>query len=95
MENFKLLLGKSKAGHDIRQNYVVVAEDDIYYYLANGTTKLMSKPKKKKKFHVQPIKHLPKEVTELVAEGEELTDLKIKRILKVYNSLSRQEEQDV
>ena len=80
-----LMLAKSKAGHDIKQVYVVVNEDDEYLYLANGTTKLLSKPKKKKKIHTQLIKNIPSDVLDEITDVSTLDDVKIKRILKSYN----------
>ncbi|MBO5616915.1 MAG: RNA-binding protein [Pseudobutyrivibrio sp.] len=80
-----LMLAKSKAGHDIKQVYVVVNEDDEYLYLANGTTKLLSKPKKKKKIHTQLIKNIPSDVLDEIKDVSTLDDVKIKRILKSYN----------
>ena len=80
-----LMLAKSKAGHDIKQVYVVVNEDDEYLYLANGTTKLLSKPKKKKKIHTQLIKNIPSDVLDEIKDASTLDDVKIKRILKSYN----------
>ena len=80
-----LMLAKSKAGHDIKQVYVVVNEDDEYLYLANGTTKLLSKTKKKKKIHTQLIKNIPSDVLDEIKDVSTLDDVKIKRILKSYN----------
>ena len=80
-----LMLATSKAGHDKKQVYVVVNEDENYFYLANGTTKLMSKPKKKKKIHLQLIKNIPENVLAEIKDKNNLDDILIKRILKVYN----------
>lgn len=80
-----LMLATSKAGHDMKQIYVVVKEDDEYYFLANGTTKTMTKPKKKKKIHLQLIKNIPSEVLEEIKGITALDDISIKRILKSYN----------
>lgn len=79
-----LMLATSKAGHDVKQVYVVLREDDEYCFLANGTTKTIEKPKKKKKIHLQLIKNIPSDVQELVKDLA-LDDVVIKRILKVYN----------
>ena len=80
-----LMLATSKAGHDIKQIYVVVKEDDEYCFLVNGTTKTMTKPKKKKKIHLQLIKNIPSEVLEEIKDITALDDISIKRILKSYN----------
>ena len=80
-----LMLATSKAGHDIKQIYVVVKEDDENCVLVNGTTKTMTKPKKKKKIHLQLIKNIPSEVLEEIKDITALDDISIKRILKSYN----------
>ena len=80
-----LMLATSKAGHDNHQIYVVLKKDDQFFYLVNGTTKPMSKPKKKKKIHLQLIKNIPENVLAELKDKNELDDVLIKRILKVYN----------
>ena len=80
-----LMLATSKAGHDSKQVYVVLEDKDDYLLLANGTTKTIAKPKKKKKIHLQVIKKIPSEVLAEFNESGALDDIKIKRILKVYN----------
>jgi hypothetical protein len=80
-----LMLATSKAGHDSKQVYVVIKEEGDYFLLVNGTTKPMSKPKKKKKIHLQLIKNIPSTVLEEIKDKNELDDVLIKRILKVYN----------
>jgi hypothetical protein len=80
-----LMLATSKAGHDKKQVYVVLKEDDEYCYLVNGTTKLVAKPKKKKKIHLQLIKNIPENVLAEIKDKNNLDDILIKRILKVYN----------
>ena len=80
-----LMLATSKAGHDKNQVYVILEETNDFYLIANGTTKPIAKPKKKKKIHLQIIKNLPSEVLDEVQNLNELDDIAIKRILKVYN----------
>ena len=80
-----LMLATSKAGHDVKQVYVVLKEEDEIFYLVNGTTKTIDKPKKKKRIHLQLIKNIPSEVLDIYNDGLALDDVKIKRILKVYN----------
>lgn len=80
----KLMLAKSKAGHDKNHIYVVVGEEADMVFLANGNTKKCESPKKKKKIHIQPIKNLPPEVTTL-AEDKELDDALIASVLELYN----------
>jgi len=80
-----LVLATSKAGHDKNHVYVIVNEDNEFYFLANGVTKTIANPKKKKKIHLQLIKNIPSDVMEEVKSVQELNDVTIKRILKVYN----------
>lgn len=80
-----LMLATSKAGHDKGQVYVVIKEIEDSYLVVNGETKPLNKPKRKKKIHLQLIKSLGPEVHEISDSLNELDDLSIKRILKVYN----------
>lgn len=76
---------KSLSGHDKNQIYLVHQKDEGFVYLVNGTTKTLKTPKKKSEKHIQPIKKLPAEVIECLAEG--LTDITIKRAIKTYQRL--------
>ena len=80
----KITLAKSKAGHDKGQIYLIYEENDLYVSLVNGDNKPIASPKKKKKIHIQPIYHLPKEVTSEVEEIDKLDDIIIRSILKNY-----------
>ena len=66
-------------------------EDEEYVYLVNGTTKPLEKPKKKNRKHIQLIKNLPIEVTEVMEAGT--TNENVKRAIKIYQKL-RQESED-
>ncbi|MDY5775499.1 MAG: KOW domain-containing RNA-binding protein [Lachnospiraceae bacterium] len=82
---------KTKAGHDKKQIYFLLKEDEEYVYLVNGTTKPLEKPKKKNRKHIQLIKNLPIEVTEVMEAGT--TNENVKRAIKIYQKL-RQESED-
>lgn len=73
---------KTKAGHDKNQIYFLLKEDEEYVYLVNGTTKPLEKPKKKNRKHIQLIKNLPVEVTEVMEAGA--TNENVKRAIKIY-----------
>lgn len=75
---------KSLSGHDRNQIYLVSQKDDRYVYLVNGTTKLLEAPKRKSVKHIQIIKKLPDEVDAVLEE--EITDITVKRALKLYNN---------
>ncbi len=77
------MLARSKAGHDKGKVYVIIDVDDAYVYLADGYGRMVDRPKKKKEKHIQIIceKHNP----------VELDDVKIKRILKVFDKEMRGE----
>jgi hypothetical protein len=74
---------KSLSGHDRNQTYLVKEKDERFVYLVNGTTKTLDAPKKKSKKHIQIIRELPEEVTEILIES--MTDFTIKRAIKTYN----------
>ena len=82
---------KTKAGHDKNQIYFLLKEDEEYVYLVNGTTKPLEKPQKKNRKHIQLIKNLPIEVTEVMEAGT--TNENVKRAIKIYQKL-RQESED-
>lgn len=72
---------KSKSGHDRNQYYLILKRDDSFVYLVNGTTKPLAAPKKKNVRHIQVIRHLPAEVTELLTQG--VTDITVKKAIKI------------
>lgn len=80
-------LAISKSGHDKGSIYVIIKEEMDMYYLADGKYKLLEKPKKKSKKHIQIIKKLPKEVTEVFTEKDNFQNEEIKRAIKLYCKL--------
>ena len=76
---------KSLSGHDRNQIYLIKEKDEKYVYLVNGTTKTLADPKKKSVKHIQLIKHIPTEVQEVLSGR--VTDLEIKRAVKLYKSI--------
>lgn len=78
---------KSMSGHDRNQYYLIQKKDEEFVYLVNGSTKTMEKPKKKNQKHIQVIKKLPTEVTEIIEDG--LTDITIKKAVKAYERMLR------
>lgn len=77
------MLARSQAGHDTGKVYVIVEVDDTYVYLADGRIRTMDSLKKKKKKHVQLIKKQ--------YDLMDITDVKIKRILKEWNKEARED----
>ena len=73
---------RSKSGHDKNQIYLIKEKDEKFVYLVNGTTRIMDMQKKKSAKHIQIIKNLPIEVTEILEEN--LSDLTVKRAIKQY-----------
>ena len=73
----------SKAGHDKDSIYVIIKEEADMVYLADGKLKPLEKPKKKNKKHIQIIKKLPKEITEVFTQ-ENFRNEEIKRAIKLY-----------
>ena len=70
---------RSKSGHD---KNLIKEKDEKFVYLVNGTTRTLDMPKKKNAKHIQIIKNLPIEVTEILEEN--LSDLTVKRAIKQY-----------
>lgn len=87
--NIKLAI--SKSGHDKGSIYVIVKEEAEGYYLADGKLKTIEKPKKKNRKHIQIIKKLPKEITEVFTQ-EDFRNEEIKRAIKLYRKSGGIEE---
>ena len=81
---------RSLSGHDSGQYYLIKEKDERFVYLVNGTTRPLASPKKKNAKHIQPVKKLPEEVVECMAEG--LTDTTIKRAIKTYERMGKSAE---
>ncbi len=84
--------GRSKAGHDKGNCYVIVREEPEYFYLADGVSRTVAAPKKKNRRHVQIIENIPDDVLAVFRSGQIPSDLEIKRALKLYNPTDQQEE---
>lgn len=76
---------KSLSGHDRNQIYLVKEKDEKFVFLVNGTTKPLAAPKKKSLKHVQLIKNIPIEIKKILSGS--LTDLEVKRVVKMYKSI--------
>lgn len=81
-----IYFAKSTAGHDKNQIYFILKEEEEFVYLVNGTTKPLDKEKKKRRKHIQIIKNLPKEITEVIESG--VTNESVKRAIKLYKKES-------
>ena len=80
-KGMKTEFAQSRSGHDRNQYYLIIKKDEDFVYLVNGTTKPLEKPKKKNQKHIQIIRHLCDEVTEMLADG--ITDITIKKAIKI------------
>ena len=76
-------LAISRSGHDKDSIYVIVYEEADWVYLADGKYKPLEKPKKKNRKHIQMIKKLPKEITEVFTQ-ENFRNEEVKRAIKLY-----------
>ncbi len=76
-------LAVSRSGHDKDSMYVIIKEEANMVYLADGESKPLEKPKKKNSKHIQVIKKLPKEITEVFTQ-ENFRNEEIKRAIKLY-----------
>lgn len=81
-------LAISRSGHDKDCIYVIIKEEAETVYLADGRLKPIEKPKKKNKKHIQVIKKLPKEITEVLAQ-EDFRNEGVKRAIKLYKARSQ------
>lgn len=85
-------LAVSRSGHDKDSIYVIVREEAGMVYLADGSRRSVEQPKRKNKKHIQLIKKLPKEVTEVFTQ-EDFQNEEIKRAIKLYQrNVEYQEE---
>lgn len=80
-----LLMGRSLAGHDKSQVYVILREEGQNYILANGTNRSVLSPKRKNQKHIQLIKNFPEEVLDISKEENDYRDLWVKRVIRIYN----------
>ncbi len=76
-------LAVSRSGHDKDSLYVIIKEEANLVYLADGKSKPIEKPKKKNRKHIQIIKNLPKEITEVFSQ-QDFRNEEIKRAIKLY-----------
>lgn len=83
-------LAVSRSGHDKDSIYVIVREEEANVYLADGRLKSVHKPKKKNKKHIQVIKKLPQEITEML-QDRSFRDEEIKRAIKLYQKAINEE----
>lgn len=85
-------LAVSMSGHDKGSIYVIMKEEAKEVYLADGRLKTVEKPKRKNKKHIQIIKKLPKEITEVFVQKEDFRNEEIKRAIKLYRKTGGIEE---
>ena len=78
-------LAISRAGHDRDNIYVITDEDKASVYLADGKLRPIEKQKKKNKKHIQVIRELPAEVSQLLSRDRAFGNEEIKRAIKLYN----------
>ena len=86
MERFECgMLAWSRAGHDSGQLYVIMDVQDEYVFLTDGRLRPIEKPKKKKKKHVQVIRQIPEELTQLAANNVKNED--IRRVIRRFSNV--------
>lgn len=88
----EIKLAISRSGHDKDSIYVIVKEEANMVYLADGNLKPLEKPKKKNRKHIQIMKQLPKEITEVFTQ-ENFRNEEIKRAVKLYQKSIRDARQ--
>ncbi len=81
-------MARSKAGHDKNCVYVVLSEDGNDVLVADGVHKTVTAPKCKRKTHLQPIIHIPDEISAIAADQNQYQDDWIKKVIKEYSKMS-------
>ena len=76
MSTQKIEVVKSVAGHDSGKLYCVISRDEGFALIVNGKTRKLDNPKRKKEKHLEPMN------IEFTEETENLTDKKIRRLLR-------------
>lgn len=76
MSTLKIDVVKSVAGHDSGKLYCVISQKDGFAHIVNGKTRKLDNPKRKKEKHLEPMN------IEFTEETENLTDKKIRRLLR-------------
>lgn len=75
----------SKAGHDKKQLYVIIAAENDYVYLCDGRLKPINKPKKKRLKHIQIINvTVEEDLKNRLCSNETVRDEEIKYAIKNY-----------
>lgn len=77
-------LAIATSGHDKGNIYVIIKEETDFVFLADGRLKPMEKLKKKNKRHIQIIKKLPEEITDILRPDKDFRNEEIKRAIKLY-----------
>ena len=81
-------MARSKAGHDRNCVYVVISEDGEDVLVADGRRRCVANPKRKRRTHLQPIVHIPDEVSAIAADQHQFTDDWIKKVIVEYSKKS-------
>ena len=76
MSTLTMEVVKSVAGHDSGKLYCVISRKDGFALVVNGKTRKLERPKLKKEKHLEPMN------IEFTEETENLTDKKIRRLLR-------------
>ena len=81
------LLGKvvhSKSGRDSDRYFIIVGIlNENYVYISDGDLRRIEKPKKKKIKHLVFTDILAEEIKELIMEGKNVSNSKIRKFLQV------------
>ena len=75
-------LAVSRCGHDKGNVYLIVGEEENRVWLCDGKTRTLEKPKAKNRKHIQPVCHLNREVSLLLQEIRQDSD--VIHALRVY-----------
>lgn len=79
-------LAISRSGRDKGRIYVIIKEEEADVYIADGKLRTIENPKRKNKKHIQIIKKLPKEITEMLTQNRDFRNEEVKRAIKLYKN---------
>ncbi|MCT4612754.1 MAG: KOW domain-containing RNA-binding protein [Clostridia bacterium] len=77
----------STRGRDKGNEFIVIEKDEQYVYLVDGDLRKIETPKKKKMKHVEKTTKIILEIQKMINKGTNITNSKIKKMLKSYEDL--------
>ena len=87
MDSLVGCFARSKAGHDKKQLYIVIAQEGDFVSLCDGRLKTVDHPKQKRMKHVQPVFcKVEASLFEKINNQEQICNEEIKYEIKKYQN---------